>query len=214
MRRHARRPAARLLPVLPLLGLLLLGPFAALAEAPAGLGPLAPHVELAPEGTPWRVTEESGALVAENRAAPGDVRYWFVEPPARPLAVSATVRAEGVEGGKGPGGAGLLYGLVRPGGTPTYHAFVLEPGGGMVLYRRNPKGFERLAQLRPKTPLGDRAVTLGIRETAAGLELLVQGQRIGTLALDGPKRGGVGVVALGTGRFTFERFELAAAGKD
>lgn len=213
MRRHARRPAARLLPVLLLL-VLLLGALPAPAEAPAGLGPLAPHVELAPEGSPWRVAEEGGALVAENRTAPGDVRYWFVEPTARPLAVSATVRAEGVGGGKGPGGAGLLYGLVRPGGTPTYHAFVLEPGGGMVLYRRNPKGFERLAQLRPKTPLGDRAVTLGIRETAAGLELLVQGQRIGTLALDGPKRGGVGVVALGTGRFTFERFELAVAGKD
>src|SRR5690606_13691318 len=66
-------------------------PPAATAAGPETMGPLAPHIDLDPQGTPWRVVEEQGRLVVENSSEAGRVTYYFVEPQERPVAVSVSV---------------------------------------------------------------------------------------------------------------------------
>ena len=188
-------------------------PFAAWADA-AGLdtlGPLAPHVRLQPDGTPWRVAPQDGALLMENATAPGEVTYFFVQPRDHPLRVAAQVTAAPAGAPDDVAGGGILFGLQGQGSARLYYVFLLSPDGTLSVIRRDEKGAQRLLATRSDKIDPARPVELAVVETGDGTELHAGGERIGTIRARGTGAGSVGIAALGTGRFPFRDFRIGEA---
>ena len=194
--------------------ILLLAPYAPFASA-AGLdtlGPLAPHVRMQPDGDPWRVAPQDGALLMENATAPGQVTYFFVQPRDHPLRVSVQVTAAPAGAADDATGGGILYGLQGQGSARLYYLFLLAPDGTLSVIRRDEKGAQRMLATRSDKLDPARPVELAIVETGDGTEFHAGGARIGAIRGRGAGEGAVGIAALGTGRFTFRDFRIGEAG--
>ena len=186
-------------------------PPAATAAGPETMGPLAPHIDLDPQGTPWRVVEEQGRLVVENSSEAGRVTYYFVEPQERPVAVSVSVTVTGA--GQELSGAGLLYALQGEGQARLYYLFILSPDGTTSVLRRDTSGVSRMIATRVPDLDPSGPVELRVEEAGGAAGFFVNAEQVGTIQAEGVGSGAVGVAAAGEGRFTFEDFQLGRAGQ-
>lgn len=200
LRRNAGRAA----------GTLALAALLCAAGAQAGMtqdmGPLTPHLETG-ESAPWTTKLDGATFTIANSADPAAIRYYWVGSPAeeegrRTIAVDVEVR-DGQEGS----GAGILYGYQDE--PRSYFMLLLRPDGQVTLSQRVPEGFEE------RMSIGGDAVKPGvnrmeIRESGNQIEMLLNGQSIGSLGNDLIGRGGVGIAATGTGTFTFANYTQAA----
>lgn len=175
------------------------------AGDPASMGPLVPFLTTGTDSSGWTSRFDGSAYVLENPGAPGVVKYVHAGsaggvPGARTLSVAVKVAAQG--GTPGQSAAGLLYGLT-PG--PSYFAFVLTGERQVALLHRTPSGIEQLIGLAGDMVGGD-AVTLGITEKNGGIALTLNGRDVAVLARQDVGIGDVGIIAIGTGRFSFGGF--------
>jgi hypothetical protein len=178
---------------------------AGLGAAAQDLGPLTPQLQLG-AFAPWMAQAEGTAYVLSNTTDPSAVTYFWVGNPAeegrRTIAVDVDLR-EGAEGS----GAGLLYGFQEE--PRSYFLLMLRPGGTVALVQRTPEGFEE------RMGIGGDQVKPGInrleiRERGKEIDILLNGTNIGAIGNDLIGRGGVGIVATGTGTFAFSNFALTA----
>ena len=192
-----------------LVSLLVSAPFARAAEGleAANLGPLAGVVSLEENG-PWAASVEEGYYTLANASAPGSIRFFYLGADAATAGrrrLSVRVR---VEGGEEGGLAGLLYG--HRADPLFYYAFGLTDDGRTTLYRRDADGIAPVIE----TQLGEEApreVLLAIEEQGEDIRLLVDGEEVGRFAGEGTGGGGIGIIAMGKGRFGFRDFAVTAA---
>lgn len=178
---------------------------AATAAAAQDLGPLTPVLELG-ESPPWLGAAEGSAYVLSNSTDPGAVRYFWIGAPEgegqRTIGVDVEIR-EAQEAS----GAGLIYGYQEE--PRSYFLLLLRPGNQVALLQRTDAGVEERMSLGGDM-VRSGANRLEIRERGQEIELLVNGQSIGSIGNDRIGRGGVGIAAAGTGTFVFSNFAVAA----
>jgi hypothetical protein len=200
-----RRNAARTIRMAALA--VLLGTAATGTAMSQDMGPLTPHLQSG-EDAPWTARAEGASFTLANTSDPAAIRYYWTGSPAeeegkRSIAVDVEVR-DGQEGS----GAGILYGYRDE--PRSYFLLLLRPNGLVTLSQRVPEGFEE------RMSIGGDAVKPGVnrlevRENGSTIEMLLNGQSIGSLGNDLIGRGGVGIVAVGTGTFSFANYTQALA---
>lgn len=191
--------------VLGLAVLLLLSAAGALAQS--SLGPLADYLVKGPHG-PWVGSIEDGSYLVRNRTDSSAIRYYHIDTPGmqngrRKVAVDVAVPE-----GDAYSHAGLLYGLDP--GTQHYYFLAVEPGWTATLFRRGPKGLERLqsASIAVAAKSNPGFFRLEIAEAGQEAEFLVNGRSIATLANEAVGRGRVGIAVWGKGAFGFRNFAV------
>ena len=101
---------------------------------------------------------------------------------------------------------GLIY-RFRP-ESGNYFAFVLTKNGEFGFYRRDASGFQRVTGGRHPAIVPDRMNRLRITSTEARINLSIND--IDVTSFDAAKfdRGGIGIVAAGTGHFFFDNLAI------
>ncbi len=161
----------------------------------------------------WSSSLNGGIYVLENKGNPGAVKYYYIVPGAGSLeSFGDVVRVEvGVEpaAGASPSGAGLIFGYDP--GTRDYSAFVLEADGRHALYRREAGKLRRVLSGQSGTAKGAGRDRLEVQFAGRAVRLLLNGNVVGSASMPGSRGEGVGLIALGAGRFAFDNFELPQA---
>jgi len=178
--------------------------FAPLVEgADATLGPLSSSLFEGREGV-WQGSLSDGAYLLTNIDDPNSIQYFYVEREKGEYTISVSVRVEG----ESPElqGAGILYAFSSE--VPSYYAFTLDSEGTVSLFRRDEEGFNPLLGMGTEAVKKGDFNTLTIIEQGATFHLLVNGEEIASVESSRTGGGAVGIVALGTGSFTFSEFNL------
>jgi hypothetical protein len=105
-------------------------------------------------------------------------------------------------------GAGLIFGFDPQ--TRFYWVFAVMEEGSFGIYRRDEGGFQ---MKMGGTHSGIRAGAvnrLAIVSTGQAFRLTINGQEVGSIGRNVATGNGVGLLALGTGRFAFDNFRLTA----
>ncbi|MDK2896465.1 MAG: hypothetical protein PWP04_585 [Candidatus Atribacteria bacterium] len=178
--------------------------FTPLAEgANSSLGPLSPSLFEGKEGV-WQGNLLDDAYLLTNTEDSGSIQYFYVERDQGEYAISVSVKVEGESSGLQ--GAGILYAFHSE--IPSYYAFTLDAEGTVSLSRRDEEGFNQLLGMGTETVRKGNFNTLTIIEQGAAFHLLVNGEEIASVESSRTGEGAVGIVALGTGSFTFSEFKL------
>ncbi|WP_027132708.1 hypothetical protein [Geminicoccus roseus] len=159
---------------------------------------------------PWTLSIAGGNAVLENGSEPGAIKFYRIDSLRGGASLDGAAVAVDV-GGDFPGetsGAGLLYRFDAD--SRSYLAFVLG-ADRWTLYQRGNEGVRaRVAGKLPAGGTGPRR--LRIQPTDDKLVLEIDGQQLASIQLSGMDGHGVGLVAIGTGRFDFDNFAVVPAG--
>jgi len=158
----------------------------------------------------WTGALTGAAYELRNESDPTAVRYYSVDdiegfagpPSAARVAVDVTVR---------PGGdlaaAGLLFDFDPERGT--YLAFGVSSGGVTVL-QRSDAGLELLVDQASDAVMADAVNRLELRPSGTDVAVYVNDRSVLTLQATQAFVGGVGIIAIGAGAFTFSEFVIDA----
>jgi len=173
---------------------------------PAAAFDMGPLGALITEGSspPWTVSDRDGAVVLENTEGEGAIRYYYLTPRPgtegrRSIEVTVDMAATGENGA-----AGLLYGYQAE--PRSYWLFRIDAEGRTSFGRFSEAGYEQ--RMGTAVEGVDGPVTLGIEERGDQVTLTVDGQNVGGIGNSEMGRGGVGIVATGTGVFTLSDFSV------
>jgi len=177
------------------------------ALAQSSLGPLANFLVKGPHG-PWIGSVKDGSYLIRNATDSSAIRYYHVDTPdaqdgRRKISVDVAVPE-----GDAYSHAGLLYGLDP--NTQHYYFLAVEPGWTATLFRRGPKGLERLqsTSIAEAVVSGSGFFRLEVLEAGQKAEFLVDGRSVATLANETVGRGHVGIAVWGKGAFGFRNFAV------
>lgn len=190
-----------------------LGGTAAAEQGVPGMGPLGDRLPLGPEGDGgWRGAVEDGAYVLTHEGGGEAVRVVSIAPPGggeAGITVEVQVAAE-PGGGAAQAAAGLAYG-VDP-ARSRYFAVVVQPDRTLVVYRHDAGGLHRHIVVGGG-PLRSGANTLRVIGGPQGFTVCANDRQVAAYQGEGAGSGAgeVGIVAMGSGRFTFRGFRIEAA---
>lgn len=176
----------------------------------SALGGLASKVILGRDG-PWRFSEDAatGAFVMDNRSDPRAVRFFSLAPqPGTGGKRSVEARVETLEAGGGS--AGLLYGLEESRGDAAYFMALRSNDGTVSLHYKHKGGIVRVAEI---ASAGRGPLRMKLVEHGRTIDILFNDKKVKSLQSDRFGRGGVGIVALGKGKFGFSGFGVSPSGK-
>lgn len=164
--------------------------------------------------SPFTARMAGGALELHNDRDSGTSRYYFIEPRHAPQWFSAggglTAAAVTVAGEFGDmPGAGLVY-RVDP-ETHSFYAFLLRGAQDYGLFVIDTNGFNAIVEDTSTAIVAGGQNRLTITPEGSVMHLYINDQHV-TSVDDARVTGvGVGVIAAGTGTFTFDDFELFLA---
>lgn len=161
----------------------------------------------------WRGGFVGGGYQLKNSSDPGAVEYVYatrlsgVKGPLSSNTVSVNVSGAFMTPDYSQ--AGLLFNVDPE--TRYYYAFMVKGGDGVSLVLRNAEGFQELAStttdaLRPGQPN-----RLSVAPTGATLRFLVNDVEVMSIESPSLPAGGVGIIATGTGTFSFDNFEVGVS---
>lgn len=177
-------------------------------EDPNRTGSLARVLPMGSTGS-WTGSIAGGAYVLDNPNDAAAVKYGYVTqlPGLGSAPSSAAVSVDvSAEFGSALSGAGLLY-MFDP-QRRTYWAFVLQRDGRHALFKRDSKGLQLVLAGRSATTRQDGVNRLTVQPAHGGVQLLVNGEPVGKASSPEISGSGVGLVAMGTGRFRFDDFSV------
>ena len=160
----------------------------------------------------WSGRLAGGRYVLENQGDPTDIRYFYLLPKDIQLVDEGSGLSVEIEGkfssGQYHSGAGLIFGFDPQ--TRFYGVFVVMEEDSFAIYRRDEGGFQmKMGGTHSAVRLG--AVNrLAIVSTGQGFQFTINGQEVGSIGRNVATGNGVGLLALGTGRFAFDNFRLTA----
>lgn len=159
---------------------------------------------------PWTGTLTGRDYRLTNTSAPAHVRYsYLLALPDRshgPLSqgiVHVDVAVDTVYDATYGVGAGMLFDFQPDSGE--YIAFVLTDAGYAV-YVRGPDGLEQVMSGRSDAFRPGTRNRLTMRASGAELHLALNDDSVGSISFGRAPDGGIGIIALGAGAFTFARF--------
>lgn len=159
----------------------------------------------------WTATLTGTSYQLVNQSDPNAAQYYYVlsvpDQPPGPISQGTASVVVMVEGEGDHAGAGLLFALEPE--TRDYYAFVATTDG-YAFYRRDEDGFERMISARSSLVNRGASNRLAITATGPELQLFVNDQSIARINRADPADGGIGIIALGTGTYTFEEFTYIA----
>lgn len=159
---------------------------------------------------PWTGTLTGSSYELRNMTDVGAVRYHYlleapgVDPPLTQGTVTVDVVVK-TDPQDDVSGAGLIFDFRER--TGDYFAFVVT-AGGYALYRRDGEGFRLLTADASDAVAADGLRRLAVRAVDNQVELFVDRAFVLQIESDGVPSGGVGIVALGVGTFTYDAFAL------
>ncbi|MCP3869619.1 MAG: hypothetical protein GY703_16310 [Gammaproteobacteria bacterium] len=180
---------------------------AAVAQRAPSMGPLTEYLFEGRDGV-WQASFRDGGFVLSNESDPGAIFYLYAN---AGVAGNRTIRVEVKADWGESSRIGLLYGF-QPQGS-LYYPLVIEDGGRQIsLLRRGESGIEA----RSSNASNDRWGREGWRELVivergSEIEWSIDGQTLGGLGNSELGRGGVGIIAMGTGSFAFRGFEVSGS---
>ena len=160
----------------------------------------------------WSSHMAGGFYVLENRDDPAAVRYFYALPGQDSWQSPGDVLRVDVGGifptGDYPSGAGLIFRFDPA--KRFYYAFVLREGQSYAFYRRDADGLQTLVEASSDAIKPGRN-HLEVRLRGDAMHLLVNGVELGNIESPKVQGQGVGLIAIGEGRFEFDDFELPNA---
>lgn len=156
----------------------------------------------------WSGRLAEGRYVLENQGHPGDVRYFYLRPEGLDIVQDGSRAMLEVDGefsaGEGPSGAGLLYGFDP--GTGHYLAFVIMAQGQYAVLQRDEDGVQMRMSGTHGTVRRTGRNRLAIDRSGRRLRFAINGREVASLGMENVEGRGVGLLALGNGRFAFDNF--------
>ncbi|MEM9531432.1 MAG: hypothetical protein AAGA23_10965, partial [Pseudomonadota bacterium] len=169
----------------------------------AGMGPL-DGIITEEQGQSWKVAPAGEGWRLSNTQDPGAIRYYYASEQAGQggrRSISVEVRVNG-----GPDSlAGILYAFQDQ--PRSYYLFTLAGDSSVHLHHFNQGNFEQKMQLG-LDGLGNTA-TLTVHEYGSEIALLVNGEEKSRIGNSDMGRGAVGVVAVHTGDFLMQNFDVS-----
>lgn len=170
--------------------------------------------------SPWLVYLGNGKLVMENTQNPNSLQYndiaWVKYPgnglieTTQDAVISVVIEAKPT----GPGGAGILIGSGKAG---VYMVFSVDGEGRYYLYQKDGRQLRSVHNGAHEAILIGRANELTFEENGANIAFFANGTEV--IQIENPNRKpgarrtdndyGVGIAAVGTGKFFFERVEIS-----
>ena len=170
------------------------------------LGPLADVAELGADGA-WRAEQQNGWFVLENRDDPSDILYYYLD--RSPLrSGERRISLNTILRGDKSAAAGLM--LDRR-GPDNYAAFVVGGDGTVTVMMRTPEGMTPFDPAESHARL-DGSDLLEVIETPGEARLILNGEELFTLSNEDGLAPSYGIIAIGSGRFGFDGFEIAESG--
>ncbi len=159
----------------------------------------------------WNSRTTPTGFTMTNRSDANAVRYFYVDagqrPGARTVQVDVSVEPRGI----GPAMAGLLYGFDPQ--RKTYIMLVIESGETIGIYRRGPRGLERLIGTRIDG-IGGGPFRLTLEEQGEQVAMKVDGKRVALIKSKALGSGATGIIAAGVGTFAFSAFSVTSERAD
>lgn len=164
----------------------------------------------------WTATLTGASYRLVNPSDLSAVRYYYLlslpDQPPGPISQGTASVVVMVEGESDEySGAGLLFAFEPE--TRNYYAWV-GTNDGYAFYRRDEDGFQRMISAQSGLINQGASNRLSITATGPELQLFVNDQRIARIDRADPVDGGIGIIVLGTGTYTFEEFTYIAPGQD
>lgn len=158
----------------------------------------------------WFGEIRAGQYHLSNKSNPGAVRFYYIEATSKdgsPLGEDFRIGVDvGVENGGQIAGSGLMYSFDER--ENTYFAFVLTDDATFGLYFRGPDGFNPIAS-GPHDAIGRGSSNrLSVQISADRAELFINGASLGSHEATDMSQGAIGIIAMDTGDFTFDNFQL------
>lgn len=161
----------------------------------------------------WTGRFAGGGYELENRTEQRALRYVFITaiPGAgsREMAdatVSVSIRGDYA----GASGAGLVYRLEPD--SRSYWALMVQGDGSYVVLRRDKDGFARVASGKTRADARSRATRLTIDTSQGRARFRINDAVVATVEGERPAGPGLGLIALGVGRFQYDNFSVYARG--
>jgi hypothetical protein len=158
----------------------------------------------------WSGRLAEGRYTLENRHDPGAIRYFYLIPDEVDILSEGSRASVDISGDfpglQGHSGAGLIYGF----DPQTYHylAFVIMERGSYGILQRDEEGVRiRMSGAHSAVREG-RVNRLEISRSGQMLHFSVNGREVVSMGSQVAKGAGVGLLALGVGRFDFDNFRL------
>jgi len=161
----------------------------------------------------WTGRFAGGGYELENRTEPRALRYVFITgiPGAAPREMAAATVSVSVRGDyAGASGAGLIYRLEPD--SRSYWALMVQGDGAYVVLRRDKDGFARIASGKTRADARSRPTRLTIDTSQGRARFRINDAVVATVEGDRPAGPGVGLIALGVGRFQYDNFSVYARG--
>ena len=157
----------------------------------------------------WTLQNDQGAVVLENKNAPGQITYNYLNANAGEAGQRViTVDVEMLHGG-GQSHAGILYGYQNE--PRSYYLFTVSGNQSINFFQ-----FDRQNGLQQKMGWSlSKSVTqktnLTIREKGQEIEILIDGVVKSSYGNSSIGNGGIGIVAVDQGQYRFSNFDLTLA---
>jgi len=165
---------------------------------------------------PWLGEIAGGRYVLSNQTDEGAIRYYYLagRPDApgaslqgAPVSVVVEVSASTPADSELVSGAGLLYAFDPQ--SRNYVAFTLINGGEYVFFVRDEEGFQRrLSGTHDAIRTGQPNQLTIATDDSNELRLSINGVQVASFGSSGVQGTGVGLIAIGTGRFAFDNFQI------
>jgi hypothetical protein len=161
----------------------------------------------------WRAALEDGVYVLENRGEPGAIRYyWLGKVPGREDVVPAEQPISVEVGGVSAddlAGPGLIFRFDPD--QRFYYGFALFNRGRYGVLQRDAEGVHLRMTDTSKAIRADGPNRLSIEPDGSSMRFLINGVEVAAFANDAVKGPGVGILAIGSGHFTFDNFVIGHA---
>lgn len=160
----------------------------------------------------WSGGFVGGGYQLSNSSDPGAVEYVYVTGLSgvnSPLSANPiSVDVSGVFTTPDYSQAGLLFNVDPE--TRYYYAFMVKGGNGVSLVIRNAEGFQELTSTTTDALLPGQPNRLTVATTGVTLRFLVNDIEVMSIESPSLPAGGVGIIATGTGTFSFDNFVVGA----
>ena len=154
---------------------------------------------------------EGGRLVVDSKAQPGDgkVNTNLIDGDGtHGVFVDVTAdhgRGETDDSGAGPG---LVIRYGKNGDQQSFYALLLTRSGYQVTSWSGGSSSSSISGSLPEPPTPGKPVRLAAREAGDGAEFFVNGKSVASLSTSQVTGSSVGLIVMGTGRYTFDNYGL------
>jgi len=163
----------------------------------------------------WAGSLENGRYILENSSDNSAVRYYYFSPDTGHSLTNSRISVE-VDGSFSKNdfdsGAGLIFDLDS--GTRFYLAFVIMNQNEYGIIKRDENGFKIMMRGTHSAIVNGKPNRLSIISEKEKVAFLINEQEIGSLGHRSGEANGIGLLALGTGRFIFDNFIFASIESD